>query len=230
MKQNRNRNLGRRTFLQRGAGLAVVAAAGAGRASLAGSEASTKVQSKEPDFIIDSHIHCGGTDAWVDEMLRVFRPRKVIACVLTRMEHMELMRKAAQDHPDVFIPYGRVDLDDENAVREVEAFHKNGFVGMKFHSPQKDYDDPGYFQVYRCANTSECTCSFTPASPTERSRILLGCSRPPKCGPCSWTPLRASVPRRLFKAPISAIPGTKRRPRRSGGIRTYASTLPARLF
>jgi hypothetical protein len=65
------------------------------------------------------------------------------------MPHMELMRKAMRDYPEVFVPYGYVDLDDANAVREVETFLKNGFVGMKFHSPQKDYDDPGYFQVYR---------------------------------------------------------------------------------
>ena len=36
---------------------------------------------------------------------------------------------------------------DSNAIREVETFKKNGFVGMKFHSPQKNYDDPSYFQM-----------------------------------------------------------------------------------
>jgi predicted TIM-barrel fold metal-dependent hydrolase len=49
----------------------------------------------------------------------------------------------------VFINCGRVRLDDSNAIRDVETFKKNGFVGMKFHSPQKNYDDPSYSQIYR---------------------------------------------------------------------------------
>ncbi len=148
MKQNQN--LGRRGFLKRSAGAAVAASSiGAAITGQASSQAATPVQAKTPDFVIDAHIHCGGTDAWVNEVLQNHRARKAMACVLTRMKDMELVRKAAKDYPDVFIPYGYVDLDDANAVREVETFYKNGFVGMKFHSPQKDYDDPGYFQVYR---------------------------------------------------------------------------------
>jgi uncharacterized protein len=103
----------------------------------------------DPEFIIDSHIHCGGTEAWVQEMVKTYRPRNAMACVLTWVRDMDLMKNAAAAYPGVFILYGRVDLDDANAVREIETFKKNGFVGMKFHSPQKDYDDPSYFQVYR---------------------------------------------------------------------------------
>jgi uncharacterized protein len=148
MKQNSK--LGRRGFLHRSAGLAVAASSvGAGVTGQASSQATPPVASKPPDFIIDAHIHCGGSEAWVNDLLRIYRPRKVMACVLTRMPDMELMRKATKEHPQVFLGYGYVDLDDANAVREVETFHKNGFIGMKFHSPQKDYDDPGYFQVYR---------------------------------------------------------------------------------
>jgi predicted TIM-barrel fold metal-dependent hydrolase len=62
---------------------------------------------------------------------------------------MELMVDAIKSYPDVFIGYGRVNLDDPNAIREVEKFKKAGFVGMKFHSPQKNFDDISYFQTYR---------------------------------------------------------------------------------
>jgi len=148
MKQSKN--LGRRAFLHRGAGIAVGASAvGGAMTRQAHSQMAPPILGKTPDFIIDSHLHCGGTEAWLNDVLRIYRPRKVMACVLTRMPDMELMRKATRDYPDVFIPYGYVDLDDANAVREVELFHQNGFVGMKFHSPQKNYDDPSYFQVYR---------------------------------------------------------------------------------
>ncbi|MHC4560903.1 MAG: hypothetical protein ACYS80_26785, partial [Planctomycetota bacterium] len=92
---------------------------------------------KVPKFILDSHIHCGGTEAWVEEMVKTYRRYNAMAFVLTWMDDMELMKDAAASYPDVFINCGRVNLDDINAVREVETFKKNGFVGMKFHSPQK---------------------------------------------------------------------------------------------
>ncbi len=102
-----------------------------------------------PGFIIDSHIHCGGTEKWVEDMVRIYRPYNAMACVLTWINDMELMVDAMKSHPDIFIGYGRVDLDDPNAVREVEKFKKAGFVGMKFHSPRKNFDDQSYFQAYR---------------------------------------------------------------------------------
>ena len=100
-------------------------------------------------FIIDSHIHAGHNQQWVQDMVRIYREHNAMACVLTFMEDFELIKKAAEDYPDVFIPYGRVRPDDPNAIREIEEFHKAGFVGMKFHSPEKNWDDPKYHQLYR---------------------------------------------------------------------------------
>jgi hypothetical protein len=102
-----------------------------------------------PDFILDSHIHCGGNEAWVEEMVTVYRRRNAMACVLTRIEEMELMVDAITAYPDVFIGYGRVRLDDPAAVRQIATFRENGFVGMKFHSPRENFDHPAYFQAYR---------------------------------------------------------------------------------
>jgi hypothetical protein len=146
------RAIDRRQFLGGGATLSVAASAlGAlsGAASAAQTGQETAGPGKSPSFIIDSHVHCGGTETWVQEMVRTYRPRHAMACILTWRKDMDLMKRALAEYPDVFIGYGRVDLDNVNAVRDVEAFKKNGFVGMKFHSPQKDYDDPGYFQIYR---------------------------------------------------------------------------------
>jgi hypothetical protein len=102
-----------------------------------------------PDFIIDSHIHCGSTEKWVEDMVKVYRSYNAMACVLTWIEDLDLMIDAVTSYPDVFIGYGRVNIDDPKAVREIESFKKAGFVGMKFHSPQKNFDDISYFQVYR---------------------------------------------------------------------------------
>ncbi|MBN2290219.1 MAG: amidohydrolase family protein [Candidatus Glassbacteria bacterium] len=100
-------------------------------------------------FILDSHIHAGHDNDWVQRLVSIYREHNAMACVLTWMDDFELIKKAAEDYPDVVIPYGRVDPDDPNAVREIEKFYQAGFVGIKFHSPEKNWDDPSYFQMYR---------------------------------------------------------------------------------
>lgn len=100
-------------------------------------------------FIIDSHIHAGSDRQWVENLVRIYRQHNAMACVLTYMDQFELIRKAAADYPDVIIPYGRVRPDDPNAIREIEKFHQAGFVGMKFHSPEEDWDSRKYWQLYR---------------------------------------------------------------------------------
>ena len=100
-------------------------------------------------FIIDSHIHAGHDQQWVEDMVKIYREHNAMACVLTFMDDFELIRDAVKKYPDVFIPYGRVRPDDPNAIREIEEFYKAGFYGIKFHSPEKNWDDEKYHQLYR---------------------------------------------------------------------------------
>lgn len=151
--KTRSTNIGRREFFNKG--VKVAAATTLISPVLQGSTADA-AEMKEPfksqelpDFLIDSHIHCGSTEKWVEDMVRIYRPYNAMACVLTWREDMELMVEAIKTYPDVFIGYGRVNLDDPKAIREIEEFKKAGFVGMKFHSPQKNFDDQTYFQAYR---------------------------------------------------------------------------------
>lgn len=149
MRTNLN-NIGRREFFNRGIKAAAATTLVSSVHPINSAEASVPSEKiTPPNFIIDSHIHCGGTEKWVEDMVRIYRPYNAMACVLTWMKDMDLMVEAIKSYPDLFIGYGRVDLDDPNAVREVEKFKKAGFVGMKFHSPLKNYDDPSYYQVYR---------------------------------------------------------------------------------
>lgn len=143
-------NIGRRKFFNKG--LKIAAASTIIPSIIHNAKAGASPVSDKsdlPDFILDSHIHCGSTEKWVEDMVRIYRPYNAMACVLTWIEDMELMVDAIKSHPDLFIGYGRIDVDNPNAVREVEKFKKAGFVGMKFHSPRKNFDDPSYFQVYR---------------------------------------------------------------------------------
>jgi predicted TIM-barrel fold metal-dependent hydrolase len=100
-------------------------------------------------LIIDSHIHAGHDQDWVERTVKIYREHNAMACVLTYMADFELIKKAVEDYPDVFIPYGRVRPDDPNAVREIEEFYKAGFAGIKFHSPEKNWDDEKYMHLYR---------------------------------------------------------------------------------
>ena len=138
--------IGRRDFLGGG-----VAAAALGAAARAGARPIQEGETRAaaPAFILDSHNHCGGTEAWVREMVEVYRPRNAMACVNTWIRDLELMVDAVRSHPDVFIGYGRVRPDDPTAVRQIETFKKKGFRGIKFHSPRENWDDPSYFQAYR---------------------------------------------------------------------------------
>jgi predicted TIM-barrel fold metal-dependent hydrolase len=150
MTKSRNK-IGRREFLGNGAKLAVAASAlaMAGKDTKAEAAKSTYSLSKKPKFIIDAHYHCRGTKEWVEETVKIYRAHNAMACVFTRMRDLELIKGAIASYPDVFIGYGYVKLDDPNTVREIETFKKNGFVGMKFHRPRRNYDDPSYFQAYR---------------------------------------------------------------------------------
>lgn len=136
----------RRAFLRLGGGAAL--GASATRALDAEAQKSTR-RGALPDFIIDSHNHWEGTREWVEDMVRTYRRHNAMVCTIGFIKDLPMMKEAVAHYPDVFIPYGRVRLDEVNAVREVTTFHENGFVGMKFHSPQKNWDDPTYFQVYR---------------------------------------------------------------------------------
>lgn len=149
------KNIRRRDFLSY-TGKAALAASAAGAMGSQTSEARAEdapsyglAPQDAPDFIIDAHIHCGGTEAWVEEMVDMYRDYNAMACTLTWPEDMDLMIDAIDEYPDVFIGFGRVRLDDPTAVRQVKRFHENGFVGMKFHSPRKNWDDPEYHEVYR---------------------------------------------------------------------------------
>jgi len=100
-------------------------------------------------FILDSHHHAGDNQEWVQKAVKIYRENNAMCCVLTYMEDFELVKKAIKDYPDVFIGYGAVRPDDPQAPRQIEEFYKAGFSGIKYHSPQKNWDDEKYYQLYR---------------------------------------------------------------------------------
>jgi predicted TIM-barrel fold metal-dependent hydrolase len=99
-------------------------------------------------FIIDSHHHFDPAPGYLDRLVRIYGPRNAMACVLTRFPHLETVRKAAQAHPDIIIPYGQINVDDVGAVKEIRQFAAAGFRGIKMHTPRHNWDDFSYFPLY----------------------------------------------------------------------------------
>lgn len=100
-------------------------------------------------LVIDAHQHYEDKPDYFDRLVRTYRPRNAMACVLTPMKHFESVRKAAAAHPDVVIPYGHIDVDDPRARADIEAFAAGGAKGIKMHTPKYDWDDLGYFPLYQ---------------------------------------------------------------------------------
>jgi uncharacterized protein len=102
-----------------------------------------------PRFIIDSHQHYQDKPDYFDRLVKTYRPRNAMACVLTLMKDFPAVKKAAAAYPDVVIPYGQIHVDDPGAMAEIEAFAAGGAKGIKMHTPRLNWDDESYFPLYR---------------------------------------------------------------------------------
>ncbi len=129
----------RREFVKLALGTAAAAVAGAGR--LRGQGAPRR-------FAIDSHQHYQARPDYFEQLVKTYRPRNAMACVLTPMSGFDAVRKAAAEHPDVVIPYGRINVDEPGSLEQIDKFAGAGFKGVKMHSPRLNWDDPHYFHLY----------------------------------------------------------------------------------
>jgi uncharacterized protein len=119
--------------------------------ALAGSTAlnsALRAQATAPRFVIDGHQHFDEAPGYIDRLVKTYRPRNAMACVLTFMKDWKTTRQAAAEHPDVVIPYGRIVVDAPAALDEIGQFHAEGAKGIKMHKPRHDWDADQYFPVY----------------------------------------------------------------------------------
>ena len=100
-------------------------------------------------FVIDSHLHYRDQPDFFDTVVRTYRARNAMACVLTPFRHFDAVKKAAAAYPDVVIPYGDVSVDDPGVLAQIDALAAGGARGVKMHRPRRDWDDEGYFPIYQ---------------------------------------------------------------------------------
>src|SRR5262245_47666827 len=117
--------------------------------SQSSSQPSGQLSGQQPRrFVIDSHQHYQPAPDYVERLVKVYRPRNAMACVLTPMAGFEVIKKAAAEYPDVIIPYGHVNVDEPGVLKEIQGFADAGFKGIKMHTPRNNWDDFAYFQIY----------------------------------------------------------------------------------
>ena len=116
---------------------------------LAPAAAQASAQAPPRRFIIDSHLHYRDQPDFFDTVVRTYRARNAMSCVLTPYRHVEKVQKAAAAHPDVVIPYGDVSVDDPAVLSQIEALAQGGAKGVKMHRPLRDWHDAAYFPVYQ---------------------------------------------------------------------------------
>jgi uncharacterized protein len=99
--------------------------------------------------LIDAHVHHNGQVAFLDKLVARLEKLDGIAFLLTRPQHMDQVQQYMAKKPGRLIGFGDVSLDDPDALRQIDAFHKAGFRGLgEISRSRKPYDDPSYTPIY----------------------------------------------------------------------------------
>lgn len=104
--------------------------------------------------IVDIHVHFDEKNpSFVEDLLTVSGRLNLTACVLTPHANRDIVADAAKRHPAEIVPFGFVDLDATDAVKQVKEFRGLGYRGLgEIEFVQKPLTDPAYFPVYELAN------------------------------------------------------------------------------
>src|SRR2546425_12604290 len=150
--------LSRRMFLGTAGAAAVVPStwgfvkAPASRKFLAGEE--MPVSDKTASRIVDMHVHFDEKNPkFIGDFLKLSDRLNLTACLLTPFANRKVVAEAAKEHPKQIIPFGFVDLDAPDVVKQAEELHAMGYRGLgELEFVKKPYNDPSYFPVYELAN------------------------------------------------------------------------------
>src|SRR5215472_5109171 len=107
-----------------------------------------------PDRIVDMHVHFDEKNPnFISDFLKVSEKLNLTACMLTPFANRKAVLDAAKQHPTQVIPFGFVDLDAPDVVKQVEELHAMGYRGLgELEFVKKPYNDPSYLPVYELAN------------------------------------------------------------------------------
>jgi hypothetical protein len=99
--------------------------------------------------LIDVHEHFNGEPGVLDQLLVKLNAADGVGILLVTPRGFHEASKFIQQHPDRFIGFGDVKLDDPNVLNEIDRFHQAGFRGLgEITSSLNSYDDPAYWPIY----------------------------------------------------------------------------------
>jgi len=133
---------------------------------------------------VDAHLHYEHRANFFEDLVRIYREHKAVACLNARREHFDKLAAAAKKYPDVIIPFLWIELDDSDVIEQIDRAHAAGFKGLKIHSPLKNYDDPSYFPAfaaaerYRLVTLLHTGISFRPNDKVPRLKGSMARMRP----------------------------------------------------
>ena len=99
--------------------------------------------------LIDVHEHYDGESGMLKKLLVKLTAADGLGILLTTPKGFPQASKFIQEHPDRFIGFGDIKLDDPDVLNEIDRFHMAGFRGLgEITSSQKNYDDRTYWPIY----------------------------------------------------------------------------------
>jgi len=104
--------------------------------------------------IVDIHVHFDAKNPnYIEDFLRVSDRLNLTACMLTPFANRKVVAEAAKKYSRQIIPFGFVDLDARDVVKQVDELHGMGYRGLgELEFVKKPYNDLSYFPVYELAN------------------------------------------------------------------------------
>jgi uncharacterized protein len=142
----------RRKFLT---GAAAAAAVSISRSALASTpQVTPPASTSATERIVDMHVHFDETNPnFVRDLVKVIEPLNITACVLTPYANRQVIATAAYQYPARIIPFGSLDLDAPDALRQAQEFHALGYRGLgELEFVKKPFTDASYMQIYELAN------------------------------------------------------------------------------
>lgn len=102
-----------------------------------------------PPKLIDVHEHYNGEPGVLEQLLTRLNAADGLGFLLTTDKGFSQASRFIQDHPDRFIGFGDIRLDDPDVLNKIDRFHQAGFRGLgEITSALKDYDDDAYWPIY----------------------------------------------------------------------------------
>jgi hypothetical protein len=102
-----------------------------------------------PPKLIDVHEHFNGEPGVLEQLLTKLSAADGMGILLTTPKGLPEASEFIRQHPDRFIGFGDIKLDDPDVLNRIDQFHLAGFRGLgEITSSQKNYDDRAYWPIY----------------------------------------------------------------------------------